>query len=112
VRALGKADLEIAMEIVAISGQMEVVSDIAAMRDLPLVAVFPDDKGAELHDLAVDAIVKFGATRAVAKSMAQTAARVGKLGAGEMVEGIARVVVAEKTASASEARPRSRRPAS
>jgi hypothetical protein len=94
VRALGKADLEFAMAIAAIAGQMTVVSDIAAMRDLPVLAVFLDDKGAELHNLAVDSIVRFGATRAVAKCMAQTAARVGKPGAGEMVEGMARAGVA------------------
>jgi len=77
VRALGKADLEFAMEIAAISGQVAVVSDIAALRDMPVLAVFLEDKGAQLHELAVESIIKFGASRAVAKSMAQTAARVG-----------------------------------
>ena len=103
VRALGRADLEFAMEIAAISGQIAVVSDIATLRDMPVLAIFLEEKGAALHELAVESIVKFGATRVVAQSMAQTASRVGALGANEMAEGMARVEVADRAAAASEA---------
>jgi hypothetical protein len=103
VRSLGEADLEFAMAIAAISGQIAVVGDIATLRDMPVLAIFLENKGAALHELAVESIVKFGATRAVAKSMARTAGRVGALGADEMVEGMARLEVAAKGAAVSEA---------
>ena len=55
------------------------------------------------HQLAVEAIVKFGAARVVAGTLRQTADQVGGIGANEMVEGMARIEVARKAAAASEA---------
>ena len=77
-----------AMGIAAIAGQLAVVADIVAMRDMPVLADFLEAKGEALHQLAVESIVKFAAGRAVSESMAQTAARVGELGADEMAEGM------------------------
>jgi hypothetical protein len=70
VRFLGEADLEHGMEIAAIAGQLAVASDIVSLREMPVLAIFLENKGEALHDLAVEAIMKFGAARAVAKSMA------------------------------------------
>jgi hypothetical protein len=103
VRYLGEEDLNHAMGIAAIAGQLTVASDIVHMREMPVLADFLEAKGHALHQLAVESVVKFAAGRAVANSMIQTAAQVGELGIGEMAEGAARLDVAERGAAASEA---------
>jgi hypothetical protein len=100
---LSEADLDSAMGIAAIAGQLAAVADIVAMRDMPVLVSFLETKSNALHQLAVETVIKFAAGRAVAKSMAQTAGRVGELGVGEMAEGLARVGVAARTAQVSEA---------
>jgi hypothetical protein len=100
---LSEADLEHSMGIAAIAGQLAVVADIVTMREMPVLAAFLETKGNMLHQLAVETIIKFGAGRALAASLADTAARVGELGVNEMEEGIARVGVAERASEASDA---------
>ena len=81
---------------------MAVAADVVALREMPILADFLIDKSEELRDLAVDAIVKFAAARALAGTIAATGAKVGGLGANEMVEGLDRLAVAEAAAQRSE----------
>ena len=77
-----KSDLDHAMGIAAISGQLAVVSDIVAMRNMPVLADFLDAKSAALHQLAVESIVKFGAARAVATVHGADGGSRGRAGRG------------------------------
>jgi predicted nucleic acid-binding protein len=61
-----------------------------------------DDKGQELQDLAVDELLRSGATRALATAMAETGAEVGELGVGEVAEGIGRLIKSEELEDQSE----------
>jgi hypothetical protein len=99
---LSESDLEHAMGIAAIAGQMQVVADIVALRDMPVLVAFLEAKGNALHQLAVETVIKFAAGRAVAQSMAETAARVGEMGVNEVEEGMTRVGVAERAAAVSD----------
>ncbi len=100
---LSESDLENSMGIAAIAGQLAVVADIVSMRNMPVLADFLDVKSNALHQLAVETVIKFGAGRAVAASMASTAARVGEMGIDELEEGVVRVGVAERAADVSDA---------
>ena len=82
--------------------QLGVAADIAELRDMPILAEFLADKGDELRDLAVDAILKFAAARALAGTIAATGAKIGGMGADEMVEGLARLSAAEAVAQRSD----------
>ena len=100
---LSGADLDHSMGIAAIAGQLAVVADIVAMRDMPVLVTFLETKSNALHQLAVETVLKFAAGRAVATSMAKTAAQVGELGVNEVAEGLTRVAVAGRAATVSEA---------
>ena len=66
VGSLGAEDLETSMDIAAISGQLDVVAQVVAELDMPVLAAFLEEKSIELQDLAVDGIFRAGATRALA----------------------------------------------
>jgi hypothetical protein len=103
VRYLSEADLDHAMGIAAIAGQLSVASDIVFMREMPVLADFLEARGHALHQLALESIVKFAAGRAVATSMAATATEVGQMGVDELEQGAARLGVAQRGVVASEA---------
>jgi len=102
VSGLSEEDLRLGMEMGAIAGQLAVAADVVAMLDMPVLAEFLANRGDDLRDLAVDAIIKFGATRAMSQTMEGIGARIGAMGADEMVEGMARRTVAEAAAQRSE----------
>ena len=102
VALLGEEDLEFGMGIGSISGQLGVAAEISAMRDMPVMADFLYDKSNELREMAVDAIIKFAATHALARSIAATGAQVGGYGADEMIEGLTRMAVADAVAERSD----------
>jgi hypothetical protein len=102
VSGLSEEDLRLGMEMGAIAGQLAVAADVVAMLDMPVLAEFLANKGDDLRDLAVDAIIKFGATRAMSQTMEAMGAKIGAMGADEMVEGLARRTVAEAAAQRSE----------
>ena len=102
ISGLGEEDLRLGMEMGAIAGQLAVAADVVAMLDMPVLAEFLANRGDDLRDLAVDAIIKFGATRAMANTMETIGAQVGAMGADEMVEGLARRTVADAAARHSE----------
>lgn len=102
VALLGEEDLELGMGIGAIGGQLEVAAEIAALRDMPVMADFLYTKSAELREMAVDAIIKFAATRVLAQSIAATGAQVGGFGADEMIEGLTRMAVSDAVAQRSD----------
>jgi hypothetical protein len=101
VRALGADDLQRGRGLGAIAGQLAVASEAVAARDMPVFAAFLEDTGERLHDLAVDAIVRAGAARALAKAMAATGAKIGEFAANEVAEGLVRLAASDAAAERS-----------
>ena len=95
VGALAEEDLGQGMEIAAIAGQLFAVSEIVDALDMPVLAAFLDDKGQDLHELAIDAIFRYGATRALSEAVSETGMHVGEMGVLEVVEGVEELVAAE-----------------
>ncbi|MGD8858323.1 MAG: hypothetical protein PVG33_18450 [Chloroflexota bacterium] len=84
---LDDEDLADAMDIAAISGQLFAISELLEAVAMPVLAAFLEAKGEELHDIAVDAIFRYNASRAVREAMADTSADLGAMGEQEIAEG-------------------------
>ena len=95
VGALAEEDLGQGMDIAAIAGQLFAASEIIDALDMPVLASFLDARGQDLHELAVDAIFRFGATRALSEAVTETGLHVGEMGILEVEEGIDELVAAE-----------------
>jgi len=95
VSELSADDLNRGMKLASIAGQLQATSNVMATLGMPVFADFLEDKGEELQDLAVDELLRSGATRALATAMAETGAQVGELGADEVVKGINRLAESE-----------------
>jgi hypothetical protein len=102
VSELSADDLEHGMNLASIAGQLWAASNVLETLDMPMFSNFLDDKGQELQDLAVDVLLRSGATRGLARAMAETSAEVGELGVGEVAEGIDQLVESEELENQSE----------
>lgn len=102
VSEMSADDLDHGMKLASIAGQLWAASNVLETLDMPMIADFLDDKGQELQDLAVDTLLRSGATRGLARAMADTGAEVGELGAGEVAEGIGRLVESAELENQSE----------
>jgi len=102
VASLSQDEMDMGMQLAAIAGQLEAVSDLSSIMNMPILSEFLDTKCDELHDLAVDTLLRFGATRALAQVMSVTSEEVAVMGIGEMEEGVVRVGVAEGMEEAGE----------
>ena len=102
VSSLSSEDLEISMQLASMAGRMHSVSNLTALLEMPVLSDFLEDQGDELHELALDMLLRFGATRRLAQEMGLTGTAVAELGSNEMAEGIARLVTAEELAAESD----------
>lgn len=102
VSKLSEEDLGIGMDLAAIAGQLWTASDVVAALEMPVLAGFLEAKGENLQGIAVEILLRFGATRVLAEYIQQAGAAVGDLGAEEMDEGISRLKIASKMDTASE----------
>ena len=91
VSALSEEELGYGMDLAAIAGQLWTVSDVVAGLDMPVLADFLEIKGEELQNIAVEVLLRFGATHALAAYMEETGAEVESLGMEEAFEGAARL---------------------
>jgi hypothetical protein len=102
VSKLSEEDLGIGMDLAAIAGQLWTASDVVAALDMPVLAGFLEVKGENLQRIAVEILLRFGATSVLADYIQQTGAAVGGLGIEELDEGISRLNIADKMDVASE----------
>lgn len=102
IGGLSEDDLALSMELAAIGGQLHAVSDVVYDLDMPLLADFLDLLGDRMRELSADTIHRFGATRALARAMAETGESVADLGSNEVGEGVMRLGAAEEAAELSE----------
>jgi hypothetical protein len=98
VGALAEEDLEQAMELAAIAGQLWTVSDVVDVLDMPVLSAFLEARGEALQQMAVDTIFRYGATRALSDVIAETGLDIGVLGEVEIAEGADRLMAAEEMA--------------
>jgi hypothetical protein len=99
---MSEEDLDIGMQLAAIAGRMQAVSNVTKTLGMPRLTVFLREQGAELERIAEEAMLRSGATRALAAAMSATGANVADLGANEMAEGLTRLAAAEDIAIQSE----------
>ena len=102
VSEMSADNLEQGMRLASIAGQLWAASNVLETLDMPLLSDFLDDKGQELQDLAVDVLLRSGATQGLARAMTATSAEVGELGIGEVAEGFDRLVESEELENQSE----------
>ena len=102
VSAISEEDLGYGMDLAAIAGQLWTVSDVVAALGMPVLADFLEVKGEELQNIAVETLLRFGATRALADNMGKTSSKVGELGAEEVVEGATRLGISDEMAARSD----------
>jgi hypothetical protein len=101
VGVLSAADLARGMELAAMAGRLKVAGEIVAFKQMPVLSAFLAQTSKDLHDYAVGAILRFGATRALSQSMTDTAAVVASVGADEVAEGLQRQAMARAGAELS-----------
>lgn len=103
VHSLNEDDLDDAMEIGSISGELAVLSDVLATMEMETIADFLIDRSQRLRELAVDNILRYGALRALTETLGETGEKIGALGEEETAEGEARLDLAEAVSANSEA---------
>jgi hypothetical protein len=103
VHSLNEDDLDDAMEIGSISGELAVISDVLATLEMETIAEFLLDRSQRLRELAVDNILRYGALRALTATLDETGEKMAALGEEEVAEGEARLSLAEAVTANSEA---------
>ena len=103
VHSLNEEDLDDAMEIGSISGEMAVISDVLASLEMTTMSDFLLDRSQRLRELSVDNIMRYGALRALTETLNETGDKLAQLGDEEMAEGEARLNLADAVAANSEA---------
>lgn len=102
VARLSEEDLSIGMDLAAIAGQLWTASDVVAALEMPVLAGFLEAKGVNLQGIAVEILLRFGASNVLADYIQQTGAAVGSLGADAMNDGVTRLKISQKMDTASE----------
>jgi hypothetical protein len=102
VSALSDNDLDRSMDLGAIAGQIAVAAEIVFSLQMPELAAFLRAKSEDLHDLAVEGVERYGASRVLSDAMLDASNEIGALGANEMLEGLARQEVADAAFAASD----------
>ncbi len=102
VGAISEEDLDRGLAVARVSGELQAVSSVVARVGMPVLAAFLVDRSYQLHEVAIDAIVRSGGTRAIARAIAETGARVGAMGEAEATEGVVRLAAAGALADRSD----------
>ena len=76
VGALSEDDLDRGLQVARVSGELGAVATVVSRIGMPVLAAFLADRGDQLLDVSVDAIVRAGGTRAIARALADTGERV------------------------------------
>ena len=102
VGAISEEDLDRGLEIARVSGELGATAAVVSRIGMPVLAAFLATRGDQLLGLSVDAILRAGGTRAIARALAETGDRVGTMGDIEAAEGIVRLAAAQGLAERSD----------
>jgi len=101
VKLMSKEELERGLELARIAGELWTVSDVASVLDMPVVAEFLEERGMRLQEIAVDQLLRFTGTRALAGAIKEAGKDIEVMGEQEVTEGLVRMSVAEAAAQRS-----------
>lgn len=74
--------------LASITRQLYVAGDVVAGLEMPVLAEFLADPGEWPREIAVDTVLRFGASRTLSDALAKTGLDVQSLGEGEVAEGL------------------------
>ena len=102
VSLMSKEELERGLELARLAGELWTVSDVVDMLDMPVLAEFLDERGMRLQEIAVDQLLRYTSTRALAGAIKETGKDIEAMGEQEVAEGVVRMAVSEAAAERSQ----------
>jgi len=94
VGLMSKEELERGLELARLAGELSTVGDMMDVLQMPVLAEFLADRGERLQDIAVDQLLRFTSTRALAGAIKEAGRDIEAMGENEIAEGQLRVAVA------------------
>jgi hypothetical protein len=101
VKQMSREELDRGLELARIAGELWTVSDVASVLDFPVLAEFLEERGMRLQEIAVDQLLRFTGTRALAGAIKQAGQDIEAMGEQEVKEGLVRMAVSEAAAERS-----------
>jgi hypothetical protein len=101
VRSLGIDEVRRGMELAAMSGQVAVLGDALAALGMRSMATFLAEMGGRMRSMADRDLALSRGTAQIATDMGAVGRAVGRLGAGEVAEGVVELAIAEGMRQAS-----------
>jgi hypothetical protein len=101
VKMMSREELERGLELARLAGELWTISDVAGVLDMPVLAEFLEERGMRLQEIAVDQLLRYTGTRALAGALKETGKKIEALGEQEVTEGLVRVAVSEAAAERS-----------
>src|SRR5512143_1993852 len=101
VKLMSKEELDRGMELARLAGELSVVGDVVGVLDFPVLAEFLGERGTLLQEIAVDQLLRWTGTRALAGAIKEAGKDIEALGEQEMAEGVVRLAVSEAAAERS-----------
>jgi hypothetical protein len=94
VGLMSREELDRGMELARLAGELSVAADVVDILQMPVLAEFLADRGERLQDIAVDQLLRFTSTRALAGAIKEAGEDIEAMGETEIAEGQLRVAVA------------------
>ncbi len=101
VSLMSKEELDRGLELARLAGELWTVSDVVGMLDMPVLSEFLGGRGSRLREIAVDQLLRYTGTRALAGAIKQEGAEIEAMGENEVVEGVVRMAASQAAAERS-----------
>jgi hypothetical protein len=101
VGLMSEEELERGLALARVAGELSTVGDMMDVLQMPVLAEFLADRGQQLQDIAVDQLLRFTSTRALAGAIKEAGEHIEAMGEDEVVEGMMRGAVSEAAAARS-----------
>ena len=101
VKLMSKEELERGMALAQLAGELSVAGQVVGILDMPVLAEFLQNRGQQLQDIAVDQLLRFTSTRALAGAIKEAGQDIEAMGEQEIAEGELRLAVSEVAAQRS-----------
>lgn len=101
VKMMSKEELERGLKLARLAGELWTVSDVVGILQMSVLAEFLEERGLHLQEIAVDQLLRFTGTRALAGAIKEAGQDIEKMGEREVEEGLVRVAASEVAAERS-----------
>jgi len=88
VKLMSREELDRGLELARIAGELGTVSDVAGLLDMPVIAEFLEERGSRLQEIAVDQLLRYTGTRALAGAIKEAGEHIEAMGEDEVVDGV------------------------